>query len=193
VESFQRSELPRRIVLGLLFTYALAFVLPVLDTEKGWQYFLMGLWWCWLPPFVVFDAFAQGASLGKILEAASFFAWWANPCFWIGCMLVARQRWTGATIAGAMAFVLSLGFLFNHNRHWPGAGYWLWTASMAGLALAGAVGRRMASPLAFHLRRLLDEIEYGGRTTESHDDRICRVDSAEPLGRPADSRLRAPG
>src|SRR5262249_42741590 len=157
-----------RAVPFLLIAHAIAFGLPVLDRERGYDYFLMGLWWCWLPPFLLFSE----STKGNILEVAALFAWWANPCFWLACAMAALRRPPGSAVLGTLGVALSLGFLFNNNRHWPGAGYWLWTASMAGLALTGLVALFKTPPGALtHLRHLANELEYES-LTGSHDDRI---------------------
>ncbi|MBA4066445.1 MAG: hypothetical protein C0501_22575 [Isosphaera sp.] len=97
--------------------YLAAFVLPYGGGTLGYEVFVLGLIYCWLP----------GAGLPF---------WWANLLFWYA--LVAQQKSPRAAAATAVvAAGLGLGWWAMADAG-LGPAYWFWAGGM-GVAAVGSV------------------------------------------------------
>lgn len=108
------------ITVVAVATYAVAFLLPAIskgdDSYPGVAAFVVG--WAVVP-----------------------LAWVANPLFLISLALWRRESATAAGVVGAAGCVLALTALAmpNWNGWGPAAGFWLWAAAPALVALASIV------------------------------------------------------
>jgi hypothetical protein len=154
--------------------------------------FLLGGLFCWFPFYMLVAVFVSIPSpnasyrLQEWSLMIGLLAWWANPCFWIGVMLLCRRRWSGAIKAGLAATVLALLYLplTVMNEGIPGLAYWVWLASMAGLLLA-AVTAKVSEQDTFQSLAWEEPEECYHDPIEMMDERIRRMEPADAIHRPA--------
>jgi hypothetical protein len=189
-----RSQHSQIAILLLLCIYSTAFVLPSLEGKPGWTLFLLGGLFCWMPlyslvaiPVSMMWNHGSGA-IGDLLIAITILAWWANPCLWIGLVLIHQRRWPGATIAGAIATFFALLFLPFAGREIPAPGYWLWLTSMVGLLLAAVAGQLTEQDKRYpHFWSQLLESEDASEEApfEMCNERIRRMEPIDAIHRSA--------
>jgi hypothetical protein len=115
--------------------YLVSFWLPVEGFDwghspLGFQYFLMGLIYCWCPLFPI------------------VWPWYANVAFVIGMVYLTRNRIKGAAVCGTTGLLLGLSFLVLFPESAPklGVGYYVWILSMS-LLLVTSVGSTARDPV----------------------------------------------
>lgn len=183
-----RSQSYRIAILVLLCIYATAFFLPALEGKPGWSWFLLGGFYCWLPLYgliafpVAMMSKCSNGSAGDWLWFGFVLAWWANPCLWIGLVMVLKRRWSGAIIAGSIATLLALLCLPMMKKDVPGLGYWLWVSSMIGLLIVAVEGQA-SEPIHPPQRLRLDLLEFEDAPFRINDERIRRMEPIDAIHR----------
>lgn len=116
---------PHGALCLILLIYGAAFFLPIgAGSERGWQFFILGLIY--------------------IVSLHVSFPWLANIFLWFGLCRLWECQFEKALWHGVIATLLAIGFLFS-SGFLLGPAYCAWLSSMVLLAATSFVCRRARS------------------------------------------------